>query len=107
MLIYAIMRLFIFFVWFVFMLLEFFDALPCAIDEYLNKCYNSSFPKPINGSRVNAICRYAYQRGTLVSWYDGVRIAFTCVCPSVCLLVCLHDKQGSYRSWKSMESPGI
>ena len=44
-----------------FVLLEFFDDMDCArpiIDRNMDKCFNSSFLTPLNGTRVNLICKY-------------------------------------------------
>ena len=43
------------------LLIEFFGSLPCTkpiTEDNLQYCYSSSFETPVNGSRVNDICRY-------------------------------------------------
>jgi len=64
--------------------IDFFDKLPCTkpvIDDVLRKCFNSSFPVPINGSRINVICRYCdglstakFDRTVYVSSADRIRL---------------------------------
>jgi len=69
------------------LLVEFFGSLSCAKpiiedENGLHKCYNSSFKTPINGSRVNDICR----RVAIDTDHFSDRLEQSVACVCVCVM---------------------